>query len=344
MVWYATVRQAQGQHREAVTWCENAIDQARECGDRDAEAHALFILDWAWTSLGQSDRVTNSQRALEIYAELGDLGGQAVVLNNLGVFAYFRGQWDEAIVFYQRGHDARSATGNDIEAAFGTCNIGEILANQGHYEEAERRFRDSLRIFRAGGYRYGIGYSLLLSGQLACRIGSFDEAHKRLGEARNEFDSSGLTSDIRLVDARTAECLVFEGRCTEALAIVDRLLASGAAGLSAEMSLLQRVRGYALLNDGDLEAASEALDISLKSAQDLDADYEIALTLVARQRLARLCGKEKIADELESQSRLILERLGVVSVVEPPAGVLQPAVAEQPLIVDPPAVALTAPV
>jgi class 3 adenylate cyclase/tetratricopeptide (TPR) repeat protein len=319
MVWYATVRQAQGQHREAVTWCEKAIAQARESGDRDAEAHALFILDWAWTSLGQSDRVINSQRALEIYSELGDLGGQAVVLNNLGVFAYFRGQWDEAIVFYQRGHDARSATGNDIEAAFGTCNIGEILANQGHYEEAERRFRDSLRIFRAGGYRYGIGYSLLLSGQLACRIGSFEEAYKRLGEARNEFDSSGLTSDIRLVDARTAECLVFEGRCAEALAILYRLLASDSAGLSAEMALLQRVRAYALMSDGDLEAAGEALDISLQSAQDLDAGYEIALTLVAKQRLARLSANDEVADELESPSTVILERLGVISVVEPPA-------------------------
>ena len=103
MVWYATVRQAQGQHREAVNWCDKAIAQARECGDRDAEAHALFILDWAWTSLGQSDRLNVSEDALLIYTDLGDLGGQAVVLNNLGVFAYFRGQWDEAIAFYQRG-------------------------------------------------------------------------------------------------------------------------------------------------------------------------------------------------------------------------------------------------
>ena len=316
MVWYATVRQAQGQHREAVIWCEKAIAQAIECGDRDAEAHALFIVDWAWTSLGQSDRVTNSQRALEIYTELGDLGGQAVVLNNLGVFAYFRGEWDEAISFYERGRDARLATGNDIEAAFGTCNIGEILANQGHYEEAERRFRDSLRIFRAGGYRYGIGYALLLSGQLACRVGSFDEAYERLSEARQEFDSSGLTSDIRLVDARTAECLVFEGRSREALDIVERLFASGSAGLSAEMALLQRVRAHALMSDGDLDGALDALKISLHSAEDQDAAYEVALTLLAQQRLARLTANGALADELESRSKVILDKLGVTNVVD----------------------------
>jgi class 3 adenylate cyclase/tetratricopeptide (TPR) repeat protein len=325
MVWYATVRQAQGQHREAVTWCEKAIGQARGSGDRDAEAHALFILDWAWTSLGQSDRVINSERALEIYAELGDLGGQAVVLNNLGVFAYFRGQWDEAIAFYDRGHDARLATGNEIEAAFGTCNIGEILSNQGHYEEAERRFRDSLHMFRAGGYRYGIGYALLLSGQLAGRVGSFAEAYERLGEARREFDASGLISDIRLVDARKAECMVFEGRSAEALTTVDHLLVTGTAGLSAELALLQRVRGYALICEGDLSGASGALDISLQSAEEQDAAYEVALTLAAKQRLTVLAGDSKAAHELELRSKVILDRLGVVAVVHPPSIAAMPS-------------------
>jgi class 3 adenylate cyclase/tetratricopeptide (TPR) repeat protein len=315
-VWYATVRQAQGQHREAVAWCENAIVEARQSGDRDAEAHALFILDWAWMSLGRWDQSTNSQRALEIYTELGDPGGQAVVLNNLGVFAYFRGQWDDAIAFYERGHDARVATGNDIDAAMGTCNIGEILANQGHYAQAEERFAHSLRVFRAGGYRYGIGYTLLLSGQLAGRMGSFDTAYERLNAAHREFAASALTSDIRLVDARTAECLALEGRTTEALAIVERLLKTGTAGLNAEMALLQRIRGYALLLEGDLDGAAHAFDISLQSGRDLDATYEVALTLIAQQRLARLAADDTAADELAERSTVLLDRLGVINVAD----------------------------
>ena len=318
-VWYGAVRQAQGHHREAVTWCEKAISEARRSGDRDAEAHALFISDWAWTSLGRSDRATNSERALEIYTELGDLRGQAVVLNNLGVFAYFRGDWDDAISYYERGREARVATGNDIDAAFGTCNVAEILANQGHYEEADRRFRDGLRVFRAGRYRYGIGYTLMLSGQLASRVGSFDDAYERLREARSELDASGLMSDVRLVDARTAESMTFEGRPTEALAIVERLLASGSAGLSAEMALLQRIRGYALMNLGDTEGAAHALALSLQSAQDLEASYEVALTLVAQRSLARLSGNDQLASDLEARSTTILDRLGVMAVVEPPS-------------------------
>ena len=71
-------------------------------GDPATEAQARFILDWAYVSLGQADRAVHSARALEIYAELGDLAGQAGVLNNLGGFAYFDGRWDEAIELYER--------------------------------------------------------------------------------------------------------------------------------------------------------------------------------------------------------------------------------------------------
>ena len=49
-------------------------------------------------------------------------------------------------------------------------------------------------------------------------------------------------SELRLADARTVECMTSEGRSTEAIAIVDHLLATGSAGLSVEMAMLQRVR------------------------------------------------------------------------------------------------------
>jgi len=316
-VWYAAVRQAQGRPRESVNWCEEAISEARACGDRDAEAHALFILDWAWNSLGKSDGSANSIHALEIYKELGDLGGQAVVLNNLGVFAYFHGNWDEAIDFYQRGHDARLATGNEIEAAFGICNIGEILANQGHYEEAGQRFGDGLRIFKAGGYRYGIGYTLLLQGQLACRLGDPESAHGLLGAARNEFELSELTSEIRLVDARRAECFAAENRSAEAISLVDSLVASGSDNLSSELALLERVRAYALMDIGDFGGAATALDASLRGAEDIEATYEVGLTLVAQRRLAQLTGDDVLAEDLSGRAQIVLDVLGVVTVFEP---------------------------
>ena len=71
------------------------------------------------------------------------------------------------------------------------------------------------------------------------------------------------------------------------------------------------------MSDGDLETARRCSGHQPEERRGSGCvDYEIALTLVAKQRLARLATKEKIADELESRSRVILERLGVMSVVD----------------------------
>ena len=157
--WYAAIRQAQGRHREAIEWCERAIGLARASENLVGEAHASFILDWALVSSGRFDLATHSERALEIYQQLGDLNGEAVVLQNLGAFAYFQGRWDEAVELYERGREARLRVGNDVDAAMGTANIAEVLADQGHYEMAEQYLQETLRVCRAANYRSGAAFA-----------------------------------------------------------------------------------------------------------------------------------------------------------------------------------------
>ncbi|MBA3690071.1 MAG: AAA family ATPase, partial [Actinobacteria bacterium] len=140
-VWQAVLRQSQGRHREAVRWCERAIELAQEADDQDALAHAYYILDWAYMDLGRPERATYSELALTIYQTLDDLPGQAVVYNNLGAWAYYQGKWTEALEFYEKGREARERTGDAVSAAMGTCNIGEILSDQGRLSDAEPLFR-----------------------------------------------------------------------------------------------------------------------------------------------------------------------------------------------------------
>ena len=72
-------------------------------GNLEAEAHARFILDWAYVLLGRTELAVHSKRALEIYEELGNFDRQAQVLNNLGGFLYFEGRWDEAVAALRAG-------------------------------------------------------------------------------------------------------------------------------------------------------------------------------------------------------------------------------------------------
>ncbi len=313
MTWYTAMRQGQGRSAEAAEWCERAVTEARSSGDRDAEAHALSLLDWAWVTLGHPERADHSRQALAIYRELGDLGGEAHVLNNMGGFAYFRGEWDDAVRLYGQGRDIRVTTGNDVVAAIGTFNIGEILADQGHYDEARVQLREALQVLRAAHYPWGIAYATMLLGRLEARMGQFDEAHRHFEAARREFLGAGTEAAAVEVQSMMAECLILEGRADDALELADRLLAEVVAhGSGRGTALIERVRGYALAQHGDVVGARAAFEVSRASAEALDADYEMALTLDGLRSVAVLSDDQSGAVALSAKVDELTEKLGIV--------------------------------
>ncbi len=307
--WFGMIRQAQGRAAEAITWCERAITEAVAADDPEAEAHACLTLDWAYVRLGQRDRAVYSARALELYEGLGDLSGQAGVLNNLGVFAYWRGQWEEAVGYYERSRDLELRTGDVINAATAGANIAEVLADQGHLDDAEEKLLDALRVFRASRYGYMIGFSCSVLGRVASRRGDFGDAFERFDEARREFAAAELPADGVHVDALYAHALVLAGDPEGGLALAEETQARDDDG--SEEPLLLRIRGYALAQQGAHDEAVAALQAGLTSAREQEAEYEVALTLDA---IARLTDDPEAAAE----RTVILTRLGVRQVPEVP--------------------------
>ena len=55
-----------------------------------------------YRDLGSADGLPYLERARPIYEELDDLRGLGIVLNNLGIHAYYEGRWDESPAFYRR--------------------------------------------------------------------------------------------------------------------------------------------------------------------------------------------------------------------------------------------------
>ena len=131
----ATLRQRQGRAAEAIALCESAIGAAEATGEERAVAHACYVLDWALVESGRASEAGHSERALEIYRRLGDVGREAAVLNNAGGFAYRDGRWNDAMTLYLEGAEASARSGNAANAAFGDCNVGELLSDQGHWDE-----------------------------------------------------------------------------------------------------------------------------------------------------------------------------------------------------------------
>ena len=318
LAWYGRFCQEQGHHARAEKWCRLAVVEAEQAGEKDALANALKVLAWASIDLGTLVEADHLTRALALFEELGDVTGQASVLNLLGVFAYFRGEWGEALDSYLKAQEMVKRTGNPVMEAFYMNNIGEIALEQGRLDEADHLFTGAWEIWQAAGYRSGVAYALCNRGRVALAQARYEEALALFVQSRDESHAIGGHADALEAEARMAECLFRSGKVQDALAQVAEALdrARVLGGVSAQNALLYRVRGAALLDTGDVDDARQALEMSLAAARVRNARYDEALTLRALGELESRVGGPA-GDELLEQSQALFDQLGVVWTPDP---------------------------
>ena len=309
---YAGVRFRQGKYADCARWCNSILADAQSSGDRASLAHAYYLLSHAYTLMGNPENSRYRYLALPIYEELGDYVGQANVLNNLGVAAYYEGKWEQALTFYRRSKEARERAGDVVGSATASNNIGEILSDQGLLEEATELFTEALQAWRAARYPVGIALARSNLGRAAVRSGRLDEADGLLADALAGFREIRADSYVLETQARIAERWLFAGDPERALDAIGLTLGDAALGeLVALKAMVYRLRGYALSRRAEFDDARRALDESLRLARSISAEYEIALTLQALASLAEATGESPAPYLRESVP--IFERLGVVA-------------------------------
>jgi tetratricopeptide (TPR) repeat protein len=311
---YASIRIEQGRTQDAIKLCRLAVEEAESAGAREPLAHAYFLLDWCYASLGRYEEAIYSPLALAIYEELGNLQRQGLILNNMGVFAHFQGRWDEALDLYTRAEQAWAEAGDRWNGSMATANVGEVLSDQGRLEEGEPFLRDALRVARASESGTRVSMVGVRLGRLLARMGRFEEAHPLLGEARDEYRDAASLAELCNAEGWIAECLLLQDDPEAALAFANEVLERGQSlkGVFDVIALLNRVCGSALLQLGRLEEARAALDTAVDEARERNASYELALSLDALAALAGLTGDD--VGDLEQERDAILERLGVVAI------------------------------
>ncbi|TML66763.1 MAG: tetratricopeptide repeat protein, partial [Actinobacteria bacterium] len=299
--------------------------EAERTGAQDALAHAYFGLDWAYLALGRRDEAVNSPRAVEIYERLGALDRLAWALNIMGGRAYLAGRWEEAIAYADRARSTFVRIGDEMNATVAALNVACIRSDQGRMEDAEPLLRRGLELRRAGGNPLKIADGASELGRFAGRIGSFDEAHALLAEARELFSVEGDEVELLAADVWRVECLVLEGASAAALELAADALARATTtpGVAILAATLQRLRGWAFMQLRDLENAGAAFEESLSLARlegenigMRSADYELALTLDALEQLGDLVGQPTA--DLERERDAIVARLAVLQLTRPP--------------------------
>jgi tetratricopeptide (TPR) repeat protein len=232
--------------------------------------------------------------------------GVGRTLNTLGIRLYYEGRWDEAVDAYRRGREALQRAGDVIGEATLANNEGEVLADQGRLDEAEEPFRHFARACKAAGYAIGEGVALDNLARLEARKGRFEEAHALFAEALAVFERIGSASFALEARARKGECLVFEGRHAEAIALLDGLAGGDQEGPTH--ILVERTLGYALHQARRPDEARSRLGESLRLARKIGSEFETALSLKA------LAETRNADAEARATADATLERLGVIFV------------------------------
>jgi class 3 adenylate cyclase/tetratricopeptide (TPR) repeat protein len=311
---YAQARFRQGAFRDCIGRCNEVVREALEVEEMRSLAWAYALLHLAHTLLGSPERRAFSGLALPLFEELGDLRAQASALNNLGIEAYYDGDWEKALDLYERSRKLHVRIGDATHVGMTAINIGEILSDQGRFEEAERLFAEVVSSSEAIGQELFAAVARSNIGRAAARSGRFDEAEDLLEQALEQLRAIGAGSFVPEAEVRLAELATLRGgRPDEVLARVGSLLEreDEAAAMAPLQSTAHRLRAAALLQLQDRAGALAELEESVRIARDANAVYELALAL----DLSAAIGADPSAAE---DSRALLERLGVQSVARPP--------------------------
>ncbi|MBA3348174.1 MAG: AAA family ATPase [Actinobacteria bacterium] len=310
---HAQVRFRQGAFGECIRELNEVVQEALGAADTASLAPAYMTLHTVYSYLGRPERASFRGLALPLYEELGDLKGQATALNNLGIEAYYEGDWVKALDLYERGRALFVRIGDVTSAAMSTNNIGEIRSDQGHVEEASKLFDEVQRVCDTAGERTLSALACANRGRAAARAGRFEEAEELLSAALQSFRELHAASFALETEARLAEAEVLRGETPEE-AFERTQLVLGRTEEAAEMAALRastfRLRGAARLQLGEVDAAHEDLLESVRVARDADAVYEVALAL----DLLASARKDPAA---AAESATLFERLGVERVARP---------------------------
>jgi class 3 adenylate cyclase/tetratricopeptide (TPR) repeat protein len=310
----ASVAYRRAAYAEAIAHASAAAALAERADLPGVLAHALVVAGLAHNDLGHDEAAPLFERSIAISAEHGLHRVRGSALNNLGIYHYSQGRWDEAVACYRASREAKLHAGDPLGAAVQENNVAEVLSDQGRLAEAELLFRNMVRVSRAANFPIGAALGTGNLGRLAARDGRFVEAHELLDEAAAAFAEIDAGRYVNETHARRAECLVLEGRHSEALEVASALVeASRETPFGGLEALVERTIGLALHQARRPDEGAPHLLESLRIARDLRAAYEVALTLRA---LADTSAPG--SDALRAESDEILARLGVISIPKVP--------------------------
>jgi len=171
---------------EEVLAAGEAMEAAEELEEMGAELDPWNYIKLASAAKLRGRTITAAgymREALHLFRESGDRQGEAISLNNLGLIADIRGDYDEAERLHNESLAIMREIGDRRGEAYSLENLGIIFSKRGDLDEAERLYNESLAIKREIGDRQGEAAPLGNLGSIADNRGDYDEAERLYRES-----------------------------------------------------------------------------------------------------------------------------------------------------------------
>lgn len=314
---YAACRVNQGRYANARRWAERGLAEAEAANElkAQAEAHAVLHLVQVWS--GATEGEQHGEAALSIFEELGDLTGQAHMLNNLAARRFYAGHWSDALRMFAQAAESFRRVGDATNAANADYNCADVLVRQGRSDEALQLLDNTLRVARAVGDEDLVALIRKEMGRAQSRAGDGQAGLRLLQEARSQLTRLREPHEVVDADIATAEAHLLAGRPELALVLIEGALAE-AASIQAATLLppAYRVQAAALFALGEIAQARTALAEGLRKSSSPNVAHERGFLLAVAARIARR-EQDPGALVLEQEADDALQSLGVVRVALP---------------------------
>ena len=301
----AGVRMDQGRLRDARAESEAAQRCAIAADNQLLQVQAYAAMAGATTAWEEA------QQYVDIL-ERGDIPvdgyeARSMLATNLGMAAFFAGEWNTAVELYELGRSSAETMGNVTLSAAAAMNAAEILLDQGSFETALELLAEVRRVFAAAGYEAALLYADLLYGVALTRLGQVGDAGPIIGHCEAQFESGSMQLYALESAVRAVEVLMISGEWNAAREKATATL--GRAGSVDRASVIE-VRSHRLLGIIAHVTGNSGAAALLRSAEDrCRADgmqYELALTLMP------LAAIDPSATAETDEASEIFERLGIL--------------------------------
>ncbi len=136
-----------GRAEEALLMAEESLHVAEQSGSAEMVAQAAYRLarvHLSWGSPEEGRRL--AERALDVFAQMDDMGGVAVCHDLLGLANFRAGDWEQALHHWESALENMEVAGIPDEKIAMQVNIAELLTLRGEFDRALGLFKSGLRL------------------------------------------------------------------------------------------------------------------------------------------------------------------------------------------------------